>query len=162
MSNTLTSRDLSIKIKKRLVNCYLWSTLLYGVETWTIYKNMIYRIRAFEMWVWRKIQRISWQSHMKSDTVLERIGENRNIMQLIMSRKLTFFGHMIRRNNLHRVILEGRMPSRRPRGRPRSMWIDNIGDWVGRKHYGWLVRKAQDREKWRQFVAACLQHVDGT
>ena len=34
MSNTLTSRDLSIKIRKRLVNCYVWSTLLYGAETW--------------------------------------------------------------------------------------------------------------------------------
>ena len=119
-----------------LVNCYIWSTLLYGSETWTI-------SRAFEMWVWRKIQRISWQSHTKNDTVLERIGEKRNIMQLIMSRKLTFCGHIIRRNSLHRVILEGRIPSRRPRGRPRSMWIDNIGDWVVRKHYGWFVRIAQ-------------------
>ena len=87
MSNTLNSRDLSIKIRKRLVNRYIWSTLLYGAETWTISKNMMDRIRAFEMWVWWKIQRISWQSHMKNDTVLERIGEKRNIMQLIMSRK---------------------------------------------------------------------------
>ena len=78
----------------------------------------------------------------KNDRVLERTGEKRNIMRLIMSKKLTFFGNSIRRNNLHRVILEGRIPSRRPRGRPRSMWIDNIEDWVGRKHYGWLVRKA--------------------
>ena len=65
------------------------------------------------------------------------------------------------RDNLHRVILGGRIPSRGPRGRPRFMWIDNIGDWVGRKHYGWLVRKAQDREKWRQFIPASLQQVDG-
>ena len=159
MSNTLTSGDLSIKIRKRVVNCYIWSTLLYGAETWTISKNMIDRIRAFEMWVWRKIQRISWQSHMKNDTVLKRIGEKRKKMHLFMSGKLTFFGYIIRRKNLHRVILEGRIPSR---GRPRSMWICNIGGWVGRKHYGWLLRKAQDREKWRQIIAAYLQHVDGT
>ena len=55
------------------------------------------------------------QSHTKNDTVLERIGEKRNIMQLIMSRKLTFFGHIIRRDNLHRVILEGHIPSRQPK-----------------------------------------------
>ena len=87
MSNILTSRDLTIKIRKRLVNCY-------GAETWSISKNMMDRIRAFEMWVWRKIQRISWQSHTKNETVLERKGEKRNTMQLIMSRKLTFFGHI--------------------------------------------------------------------
>ena len=33
---------------------------------------------------------------------------------------------------------------------------------MGRKHYEWLVRKAQDREKWRQFIAAYLQQVDRT
>ena len=82
------------------------------------------RIRALDMWVWRKIQRISWQSHTKNETVVE---EKRGVVQLIMSRKLTFFGHIIRRNNLHRVMLEGRIPSRRPRARQRSMWIDNIG-----------------------------------
>ena len=53
MSNTLTSRDLSVKIRKRPVNCYMWSTLLYGAETWTISKNNMDRIRAFEVWVWR-------------------------------------------------------------------------------------------------------------
>ena len=36
MSNPLTSRDLSRKIRKRLVNFYIWSTLLFDAETWTI------------------------------------------------------------------------------------------------------------------------------
>ena len=31
---------------------------------------------------------------------------------------------------------------------------------MGGKHYGWLVRKAQDREKWRQFIAAYQQQVE--
>ena len=77
-------------------------------------------------------------TNTKNETVLlESVGEKRSVMQLIMSRKLTFFSHYVRRDNLHRVILEGRIPSRRPKGKKRSMWIDNIGDWVGRKHYGW-------------------------
>ena len=51
------------------------------------------------------VQRISLQIHTKNETVLERIREKRNIMQLIMPRKLTFFGHIIRRDKLNYVVL---------------------------------------------------------
>ena len=33
MSKVLTSRDISIETRKRVVKCYIWSTILYGVET---------------------------------------------------------------------------------------------------------------------------------
>ena len=36
MSNILTSRNIKIEIRKRLLKCYVWSTLLYGTETWTL------------------------------------------------------------------------------------------------------------------------------
>ena len=37
----------------RLTKCYVWSTLLYGAETWTITKTLTKRIDAFEMWTYR-------------------------------------------------------------------------------------------------------------
>ena len=39
MSKVLTSRDIHMTVRIK-VRCYVWSTLLYGCETWTIYVAM--------------------------------------------------------------------------------------------------------------------------
>ena len=36
MANIVTSRNISIELRSRIVKCYIWSTLLYGTETWTL------------------------------------------------------------------------------------------------------------------------------
>jgi len=33
---TLFTSTLGLKLRKKLVNCYIWSIALYGAETWTI------------------------------------------------------------------------------------------------------------------------------
>ena len=35
MAKILTSRNISIELRLRIAKCYIWSTLLYGTETWT-------------------------------------------------------------------------------------------------------------------------------
>ncbi|KAG1681067.1 Protein unc-45 A [Nymphon striatum] len=66
MANILTSRNLKIETKKRLVKCYIWSTLLYGAETWTLTKIMMTKIEAFEMWIYRRMLKISYTEQMNS------------------------------------------------------------------------------------------------
>ena len=53
MKSVLLSRNISINTRMRLTKCYVWSTLLHGVETWTITKTLTKRIDAFEMWTYR-------------------------------------------------------------------------------------------------------------
>ena len=36
MSKVLTSRDIHMTVRIKVLRCYVWSTLLYGCETWTI------------------------------------------------------------------------------------------------------------------------------
>ena len=36
----LTSREVSLDTRMRLSKCYIWSTLLYGCETWTLTKTL--------------------------------------------------------------------------------------------------------------------------
>ena len=60
MSRMLTSREISVETRKRLVKCYIWSKILYGVETWTISKNMVKKIDALEMWIYRRMLRMQW------------------------------------------------------------------------------------------------------
>ena len=38
----------------------VWSVALYGSETWTLRKDNVKHIQAFEMWIWQKMEKISW------------------------------------------------------------------------------------------------------
>ncbi len=70
---------------------------------------------------------------------------------------------MIRRNNIHRLLLKDPLEGKRSRGRPRTERMTNITEWTGRKgmRYEDLVRLAQDREPWRIMTANLLKE-DGT
>ena len=40
MRKLLTCRSINIRLRLRLLKCYIWSTLGYGAETWTISSAM--------------------------------------------------------------------------------------------------------------------------
>ena len=44
--------------------------------------------------------------------------------------KCQYFGHIIRGDGVQRLLMEGRIYGRRGRGRPRTMWTDNIKEWT--------------------------------
>ena len=70
MAKILTSRNISIKLRSRIAKCYIWSTLLYGAETWTLTKVTSDKLEAFEMWLYRRMLRISWKEHKTDGQVL--------------------------------------------------------------------------------------------
>ena len=49
--DVLISRKLHLEIRKRLVRCYVLSTLLYASESWTLDRQIEDKINAFEMWI---------------------------------------------------------------------------------------------------------------
>ena len=59
MAKILTSRNISIELRSRIAKCYIWSTLLYGAETWTLTKVTSDKLEAFKMWLYRRMLRIS-------------------------------------------------------------------------------------------------------
>ena len=60
LANILTNRKVKLDIKKRIVNSYVWSILLYGCETWTISKNIEEKLKSLELWFFRRMLKISW------------------------------------------------------------------------------------------------------
>ena len=50
LQQLLTSRKLSINTRIRLSQCYVWSTLLYGAEAWTVSRKMFKKLAAFGLW----------------------------------------------------------------------------------------------------------------
>ncbi|KAJ4431398.1 hypothetical protein ANN_19995 [Periplaneta americana] len=52
----------------------VWNVILYGTETWTLRRSEKKRIEAFEMWIWRRMQRVKWTDRIRNEAVLERVG----------------------------------------------------------------------------------------
>src|SRR6476619_4083782 len=48
----LLTRSIRVDLRKRLVKTLVWPVVLYGCETWTMRKEGINRLNAFELWVW--------------------------------------------------------------------------------------------------------------
>ena len=74
---SLLTSKLNIELKKKLVRCYVWSIVLYDSETWTLRKLERKYLESFEMWCWRRMEKIKWSEKVTNEQVLHRIGENR-------------------------------------------------------------------------------------
>ena len=70
----LFTSKLDLNWRKILVKCYIWSMALYGAETWTLRAaDQKYR-ESFEMWCWRRMEKISWTDHVRNEEVLLRVN----------------------------------------------------------------------------------------
>jgi len=96
-------------LKKKLVKCYVWSIALYGIETWTLRAVDQKNLESFEIWCWRRMEKISWTDHVRKEGVLLRVKEQRNFLHEIRKRKASWIGHILRRNYLLQRVTEGKM-----------------------------------------------------
>jgi hypothetical protein len=91
---------------------------------------------------------------------LNELYSSPNIVRVIKSRRMRWTGHVARMSEERAVyrVLVWKPEGKRPLGRPRRRWVDNIRmdlqevvcgymDWVG---------LAQDRDRWRTLVSAVM------
>ena len=67
------------------------------------------RLEAFEMFMWRRMEKISWLDKVTNEKVLGRVNKDRQILNCIWQRKHRWIGHILRCNGLLHEIVEGRM-----------------------------------------------------
>jgi len=79
---------MGLELRKNLVKRYIWSTALYGAETWTLRAVDQKHLESYEMWCWRRMEKISWTDHLGNEEVLLRAKEQRNILYEISKRNL--------------------------------------------------------------------------
>ena len=104
----LFTSTLDLELRKKLVNCYIWSIALYGAETWMLRAVDQKHLESFEMWYWRRMEKISWTDHVGNEVLL-RVKEQRNILHEISKRKANWIGHILRRNCLLKQVIEGKI-----------------------------------------------------
>src|SRR6218665_1608523 len=91
----------------------------------TMRKEDITRLEAFEMKVWRGMEKISWTEHI-SNEVLKLAEEERSLLTIIRTRQRNWMRHIMREDSLQRKIIKGRMEGKRGRGRPRQKLLDGM------------------------------------
>ena len=122
------------------------------------------KLRVFENMVLRRIFGPSrdevtgkWRLHNEE---LNDLYSSPNIVRVIKSRRMRWAGHVARMDEERGVyrVLVGKPEGKRPLGRPRRRWVDNIRmdlqevgcgfmDWIG---------LSQDRDRWRTLVSAVM------
>jgi len=152
MKSLWGSHTLSLNSKIRLCKALVWSTATYGCESWTIKKGEEKKLQAFEMKMIRRLLGVSWQEHRTNALILEEIGCVRTFLSSIKKRKLTYAGHVARATtSLEKTIMQGRVPGKRGRGRPRRSWMDDITDWTSLSLAD-VERTARNRTEWQRLV----------
>ena len=146
MKQTLCRNEIKLETRFRILKCYVWSTLLYGVETWTISDTLMKRITAFEMWTYRRMLKISWVERKTNTEVLGMMAVTPWLERMIKTRKLKYFGHIVRHDSLQKQLLEGMVEGRRSRGRPRISWFSNVVTWTGMTPEDDVLRTETDGE----------------
>ena len=134
IKSIVTNRTISISLRKRFIKAYIWSTLMYGCEAWTISREIERKIEAAEMWFFRRMLRISWTERVSNEEVLNRAGAKREIMKMIRRRQMRFLGHIMRKQQLESVCMMGKVEGRRGRGRPRIKFLDGLAQAIGGRY----------------------------
>jgi len=100
------------------------------------------RLVAFEVWLWRRMEKISWLDKVTNKEVHGRVNEDRQILNSIWQRKHRWIGHVLRQNGLLHEITEGRMKGKPTRGRRRIQILQDLANDDG---FVALKRAVEDR-----------------
>ena len=132
------------------MKCYIRGTALYGAETWMLRAVDQKRPERFEMWCWRRMEKISWTDHVRNEEVLLTVNEQRNTLHDISKRKANWIGHILCRNCLLRRVIEEKVKVgievTGSRGRSCRKLLDDLKE---RRRYSHLKKEALDRTMWR-------------
>jgi hypothetical protein len=154
----LLSKNLKLKIYRTII----LPVVLYGCETWSLTLREECRLRVFENRVLRRVfgpkrgERTGEWRQLHNEELNDLYSSTNNV-RVVKSRRMRWAGHvahMGEERGVHRVLVE-KPEGKRPLGRPRRRWEDNIKmgvEEVGGGRGDWM-ELAQDRDRWRALVS---------
>jgi hypothetical protein len=150
-------KGITIKTKIAVYRAIVLTTLLYGAESWTIYRRHEKQLNRFHLNCLRRLLRIRWQDHIPDTEVLER-SKMPSIMAFLRRTQLRWAGHVLRMpdSRLPKQLLFGELTKgKRSQGGQKKRFKDSLkatmkdaainpDQWEG---------LARDRPKWRSLIA---------
>ena len=110
-------------------------------------------LESFEMWCWRRMEKISWTDCVRNEEVLHRV-KDRNIIYTIKRRKANWIGHRLCKNCFLNVT-GGKTEGTR-RGR-RTQLLDDLGEKVLEFESGSSSLHRVENLIWKRLWSCCRQ-----
>jgi hypothetical protein len=63
---------LDLNWSEKLAKFYIWSVTLYSADTWKLRKVDRKYLESFEVWCWRKTEKIIWTDRVRNEEVLRK------------------------------------------------------------------------------------------
>jgi len=143
LSSSLLSKNIKIKIYRTIIMPFV----VYGCETWSLTLKKERKLRVFEKMVLRiifgsKRDEVTGEWRKLHNEELNVLYCSTIIVRVTKSRRMRSVGHVARMGERRGayMVLMGKPEGKRPLGRPRSRWDDNIkmhlqkvgcGAWTG-------------------------------
>ena len=164
VQNLLSSSLLSKNLKTKIYRTIILPVVVYGCETLLLTLREEYRLRMFENRVLRifgpkrDVVTGEWRKVHHED--LNELYSSPNIVWVVKLRRVRWVGHticMAGSRGIYRVLV-GKPEGKRPLGRCRHRWEDNIKldfQEVGCGGMDW-IQLGQDRDRWQAHVNAII------
>ena len=140
------------------------TTLLFGCETWTLYRRHLLKLDQFHLRCLRQIMRIQWQDKVTNTDVLQMAGIS-GIESMIMAAQFRWAGHVARMpvSRIPKMLMYGQLSrGTRQEGAPLKRYKDGLK--ANLKACGIdsasLGADTADRAAWRKRCREATQHFE--
>ena len=98
LDSILKSRDIYLPTKFHLVKTMVFPVVIHGCEYWAIKKAEHPRIDTFELWCWRRLQRVPGAARRSNHSILKKTSPEYSLEGLMLKLKLQYFWPPDRKN----------------------------------------------------------------
>jgi hypothetical protein len=143
VQNLLSTRLVSKNVKIRIYKTIILPVVLYRCETWSLILREEHRLRVFEKRVLRRIfgprrDEMAGGWNELHNEEFHDLYSSPSIIRMIKLRRMKWTRHVARmgeKRNTY-MLLVGKPEGKRPLGRPRRRWVDNIRMDLGEVGWG--------------------------